>query len=254
MNTETITKHTILRERIESAARIHQHERAQAAQSQTIWRDYGAQTTDYAKTFPDFLRQGHVETFEQWLPQLKQQNQWQRLYVLDVAAPLSSFIGKHDLIDGGIAITLTDTRSPAQKTTDTVRNQELIEGNVLQRQAWRKAETAMAQLGIEAFNVILCRPFAGIVDQVDAEIHARLYFNILGRMYKKMSPNGSVCLTEVPDSPENDRLLPRYVQRLHAHHITAQLQRPDPTRQYGYRYALMLKRTEQSPDELPKPI
>lgn len=184
-----------LRQLIYAGRRLQAHELMADADS-AIWQDFGPSTTPYDLTFGAFLQQHGVTTFAAYLTQLKQVKP---LYALDLAAPLGSFIAHYPQLDGGIAVTLTDTRSVEQRQQDEQHRRFLVEGNLFQRRTWIQLRQTMARAQIPTFDLILARPFAGMMEVADPALYASLCHSLLGRAYQWLNPQGGVLMTELPD-------------------------------------------------------
>lgn len=222
----------ILREAIAAAEKLRKHELQQAHQSTAIWHDFGEHTNDYALAFPQFVPQG----FSPYLAMLKQQRG--RLYVLDLAAPTMSFLAKHSEIDAGIAVTLADTRSAEQKHADEQRQLYLVEGSLLRRSTWLKLHEAMRQHAMAGFDLIVCRPYAGMNDVTeDREVLAGFYYSLLYRALRLLDPRG-MLMTELPDV----MAVKGFLSWLHASGYEIEVQPPDRKRSYGHRYCIKLQR------------
>lgn len=216
----------LLRESLQAGERLHTYELRQS-----LWRDFGKDTTDYAKTFAGFLRLWNVENFADLIALMRHP-----VSVLDIAAPVESFLATH--ADQGISLSLTDVGSYDRTRFTTV------EGHILQRKTWRQLESVMAQRGIKAFHLIICRPFAGMVDY--SPEFAAFYYSILRRAYRLLSTRYGILMSEVPDFSGVDMGLKQLVHDLMLRGVGVHLLSPDQQREYGRRYALMVVRTIES--------
>jgi hypothetical protein len=219
--------HQCLRESIIAGDTLRQNEyRAET----TIWRDFGTDTTDYTETFAALL---NGRTFTELIGV-------DSLVALDLAAPIRSFLAKQPEITTGITVTLADSRTSAKRQEDDERHLYTVEGHLLRRQTWRMMTQLMHANGIECFHLITCRPFAGILDDIQM---AALYYGVLDRAVKLLCPTKGVLLTEVPDFPGVAHEIERLIARLNTCGMTTTVQPPQQARQYGHRYCLMIKRT-----------
>jgi hypothetical protein len=224
----------VLREALAAADRIGQHERvvASARSERAIWNDFGQETTDYADTFRAFLG---VQSFEAFLR--NERSHFDTFAALDLAAPTRSFLTKHPTLTAGIAVTLTDTRTPEQIEKDATQQFYTVEGSLLRRSTWRALRAQMARASISGFALIVCRPYAGMVDH-DLWL-ARLYRPLLDRTVRLLM-QGGILMTELPTLPDFDYAELPY--QLNAGGYSAVLLAPDSGRQhYAQRPTLIVR-------------
>lgn len=121
-------------------------------------------------------------------------------FALDLAggngeALRSLFTRQRHLIDAGLTVGLTDQRGGYREEIDQQRNLSFLAGNLLRGTTWRKiADWAQANTADGRFDLILCRPIAGLSLGLPLEIAPPIFQRIL----TLLNTNGGLLLTQVP--------------------------------------------------------
>ena len=118
-------------------------------------------------------------------------------FVLDVMSPGNILRGLSKLqpLDGGVSITLGDGRTHLAIERDSASNLSVIEGNILLKRTWRKAQEWIDQQGVDGFDLIMCRAVGGF-DSIP--INDDLYYYLLNRAWVMLSGQRGIILTQIP--------------------------------------------------------
>ncbi|KKW10910.1 MAG: hypothetical protein UY49_C0011G0007 [Microgenomates group bacterium GW2011_GWC1_49_7] len=100
-----------------------------------------------------------------------------------------------DLDIRGVGVTLVDPRNTTQVLDDRAHQRDIISGDVLARQTYKKIEKWLSDGGLSGFNLVFIRPLGGT--EALPKNHPELYFTLLSRIWKMMDSE-AMLLTEVP--------------------------------------------------------
>lgn len=151
-----------------------------AIQSDKPWGIEGKDSVKYFpynETFKGVLEQLGFDSIESFL---KSREAGQRR-VLDLMAPLDSFIDTLDDIDEGVAISLKDHRDEETKEKHNEKTLVQLSGDVIDPELWKD---------ITEKDLIICRPEGGLGDS-GTFVQFKIFLNAL----KKLSPNRGLFIT-----------------------------------------------------------
>lgn len=170
-------------------------------------------------------------------------------FVLDMMAPLDSFLTGLDNIDGGVAVTLTDQRGVLARTFDNFqeklglkRKLILVTGDIFLRETWSKLDQSMRKLEIKdrGFDLIVARPMAGLSVR---EKHMPANLSLLRRAWTRLSSDGGRMFFDI-GHPQWAPVASEWIKLLkEKYHMRCEFD--------AQREAVMLVKDENSPSELP---
>jgi hypothetical protein len=98
-----------------------------------------------------------------------------------------------DLQASGLAIGLTDERTPDMVDGDKSNNIQMLTGDIFDPKMWETLDQMYPNNG-EEFDFIFCRP-NGAIERIPDNLQLGAY--LLNRMYPHLSRNNGILLTEV---------------------------------------------------------
>ena len=145
--------------------------------------------------------------------------------------------------DAGLAIGLIDPRTTTEQSADAQQHIEMITGNVLSKQTWRKVQEWLERYAsAKAFDIILARPVAGSGTLPN---EAEVYYFILNQMWRTLSPNEGRLLVEIITAQSSFK--PLFQEWLKVVGQTAGI----TVRKGGASTTLGLMKSPQAPEDLP---
>lgn len=149
------------------------------------WPMYGSGIESYEDSF---LWTGESPISE-FLYERKKQNI--KSYAVDLASDTTALrnLSERVLINGGVAVGLSDLRGEGERALDKFLNVEMVKGDLLKRSTWLKIARYMKGIGSSTgrADLIVCRPGAGLL-----EIPTNYSNVLIRRMVNFLNPCGQL--------------------------------------------------------------
>lgn len=154
------------------------------------WGGYRSPIESYTSTFWYLLDKQHIPDIV--FAKKNTEGEPKQVFGLDLMSDTTALRGLP--LDAGIALGLVETREAEAIDKDRLRRIEYVTGDIIDESSWEKIDAASRRLGINRFDIILCRPIAG-TSTIPGDFHTLNY--LLSNMWKRLSERQGLVLTEV---------------------------------------------------------
>jgi len=164
--------------------------------------------------------------------------------VLDVMSDLSAIRGLD--VSGGVAIELGKS---IVQTDDNTRNLHQLNDDIRRKVTWEKLDQIMQENGFKTgFDIVMCSGVGGMGQITD---NPNIHFFLLQQFYKRLSSEGGLILTEVPESSSYIvREWVRFIEENYKKRIEVKL-RESPSLGREHNLVLAIIRQPEAPGVLP---
>lgn len=149
------------------------------------WPMYGSGIESYEDSFL-WTREMPISDF---LYERKKQNI--KSYAVDLASDTTALrnLSERVLINGGVAVGLSDMRGEGERALDRYLNVEMVKGDLLRRSTWLKIARQLKEIGSTSgrADLIVSRPGAGLL-----EVPPRYSNTLIQRMVNFLNPCGQL--------------------------------------------------------------
>lgn len=159
-----------------------------------VWQSYKGSLRDYEDSFDVILSAMGIRSFSRYINERQQEGR--NIYIIDIMSD-GEFLRQLPGIGGGLAVSLSDKRTPEMIEKDKAKNIDVIVGDILLPKTWQKISQWLKERGISFCDVAVCRGVGGV-----EVIPKEAYTYVLSQMWSRLSPADGLLLTQVPERDE----------------------------------------------------
>lgn len=177
-----------------------------------VWIWYGGKVHDYDATFSRVLSALQVGSFRDFLS--ARASSGLSTNVLDLMGGDASFL--RDLkfpadrqvtsspLDAGLCVTLVDGRSVRLRELDHKLNIDVVCGDLTSKSTWKLIDERQREMGIEAFDAVVCRGADGVAEEVVPKVR---YPFLFGKVWGKLADTDTLFATHLPETVDSGEIL-----------------------------------------------
>lgn len=177
-----------------------------------VWLWYGGMVHDYDATFSRTLATFRLSSFRHFLAE--RATKGLSTNVLDLMGGDASFLrdlkypaNKQDNpspLDAGLCVTLVDGRQERLQALDRKLNIELLCDDLTSKSAWDLIDKKQREMGIGAFDLIVCRGADGVAEDM---IPQALYPFLFGKIWSRLTDKDGLFITQLPEAVSAEETL-----------------------------------------------